>query len=170
MILIEETDPRFRYDESTLPNAGFGCFAKQLIKKGDWLEVMGVMVRQGSVTDLCTHYARRYKFAGTKADAKIVPMGWAALVNHTNDKTLQNCEIRHIRGLKKRSEHSSEIVYYFLRDVQPGEEVIGNYGDQIGGEVQQTLENVGYAEANKADWDLFLSYDLYDLKRLCDLL
>lgn len=170
MIFIEETDTRFYIDKSTLPNAGYGLFAKVKIKKGDWLEVIGVMVKKGGIADQCTHYAKRYKFAGTKDDSKIVPMGYAGIINHTADPVLQNMELTCERGLSKRSEHSSEVVYKTLRDIEPGEELLGNYGENIGKEIEKVANNISYHETMKSDWEMFLSYNLYDLKRLTDLL
>ena len=143
MILIDDNDDRFYIDKSTLPNAGWGLFAKKVIKKGDWVEVLGVMVKSGSVTDLyCTAYAKRYKFAGSKPDTKIVPMGYAGIINHTDDPSLLNVNLTKIPGLKKRSEHSSEIVYHAIRDIQPNEELLGNYGEQIGRELEEITKNM----------------------------
>ena len=54
MIFVEETDTRFYIKESTLRNAGYGCFTNTLLKKGDWLEIIGVYVKKGrSVYPLC---------------------------------------------------------------------------------------------------------------------
>ncbi len=167
MITIEENDERFYIDSSTLPNAGYGLFAKVPIKAGDWLEVMGVMVKKGGVADTCTHYAKRYKFAGSKGDAKIVPMGYAGIVNHI-DGERQNVEIRRIPGLNKRNVNSSEVVYYFIKDVEVGEEILGNYGEQVGEEVKKLVEASDYVEKNKKDWEEFLEFNLYDLRRLVE--
>lgn len=166
MIIIEENDTRFYSDHSTLPGAGLGCFAKELIKKGDYLEVIGVMVKKGGVADKCTHYAMRYKFAGSKLDTKIIPLGFAGLVNHTDDKLLQNVEIRNVRGLQKRSLDASEIVYMAIRDILPGEEVLGNYGEIIDIEIKKIAENQRFYDKNRLDWEKFVSYNLYGLAEL----
>lgn len=170
MIFVEENDDRFYIDNSTLPNAGFGLFAKEKIQKGDWLEVIGIMVKKGGIADKCTHYANRYKFAGTKDDAKIVPMGYAGIINHTDDLKLKNVELTCIRGLSKRSQHSSEIVYQAIRDIEPGEELLGNYGNYLSKRLEQTNDNLDFHKKIKTDWDDFLKHDLYNLKKICTIL
>lgn len=175
MIFVEEDDTRFYIDKSTLSNAGWGLFAKEKIKKDDWLEVIGVMVKSGGVADQCTHYARRYKFAGMNfagmnKDAKIVPMGYAGIINHTNDPAKLNMKLTTERGLSKRSQHASGVIYKALRDIEPGEELLGNYGEEIGREVDNMVSNVSYHDEIKNDWEVFLGYNLYDLKRLTELL
>lgn len=170
MIFVEETDTRFYIDKSTLPNAGYGLFAKVKIPKDDWLEVIGVMVKKGGIADQCTHYAKRYKFAGSKDNSKIVPMGYAGIINHTADTSLQNMELICEQGLSKRSEHASEVIYRTLRDIEPGEELLGNYGEDIGKEVEKIASNISHHDATKSDWETFIGYNLYDLKRLTDLL
>ena len=170
MITIEEIDDRFYIEKSNLPHAGYGCFAKTLMKKGDWLEIIGVLVKTDSVADECTHYAKRYKFMGSKKGYKIVPMGLGGLVNHTDERAMQNVQLTCIPGLAKRSEHSSEVVYQALRDIKPGEELLGYYGDQINSEIEKNITNLSYVEENRADWQKFLSFDLYHLKCLEEIL
>lgn len=170
MLIFEEHDKRFYVDKSTLPDAGYGLFANVPLKSGDWLEVMGVMVKKGSISDLCTHYARRYKFRGSKGDASIIPLGYAGIVNHSSDSEIRNCVLTNIPGLSKRSEHSSEVVYQFTRDIMIGEEIIGDYGAVAGGEAEKIAENYSVVKENSKDWGEFLSYNLYDLPRLCNLL
>jgi SET domain-containing protein len=157
MEIIEETDNRFYIAKSTLPNAGFGVFAKEAIKKDDWLEVIGVMVKKGGIADQCTNYASKYKFASSKFDAKIIPIGYAGIINHTTDPILQNMDLVRVKGLRKRSPHASEIIYKAIRDIEPGEELLGNYGEQIGQEIEKVSE-----------WETFLDYNLYNLKTLID--
>lgn len=172
MYIIEETDTRFYIDKSTLPNAGLGCFAKELIKKNDFLEIIGVMVRNGSIADKCTHYAMRYKFAATlKKEAKIVPLGYGGMVNHTDDPYLQNVQLAYLdRGRTKRSEHSTQAAYLALRDIQPGEELLGNYGEDVGREIEKFNENVDQINNEKYKWERFLKHNLYGLKDLIDSL
>ena len=95
MIIFEENDDRFYVKESTVNRAGKGLFAAKEIKKNSWLEITGVLVERGSVADDCTYYANAYKFAanvvrkGDKVDVGqfvIVPMGYAGIVNHTDEK------------------------------------------------------------------------------------
>lgn len=164
MIFVEENDLRFYISKSNLPNAGYGCFAKDFLKKQDWLEIIGIYVKTGGIADLCTHYAERYKFAGSsKMNAKIVPVGFAALINHSNNINLVNCTITYIPGLNKRSEHTGQVVYMFNRDILPGEELIGNYGENIGPTVDKMSENFSFIEENKQDVEEFLSFNLYGL-------
>lgn len=162
MFIIEETDTRFYVEKSTLPHAGLGCFTTGPLKKGDWLEVIGVQVKSGSVADDCTHYAKRYKFLASDKDYKIVPMGYGGMVNHTDNGANQNVELVRI-NLPGRG---PEIVYQALRDIEPGEELLGYYGDQINTEIEKNVANLSYVEQNQADWAKFLSYDLYHLKCL----
>jgi len=162
MFTIEETDNRFYVDQSTISEAGLGCFAKVPVKKNDYLEVIGPQVKIGSPADDCTHYAKRYKFLAADKNYKIVPMGFAAMVNHTNDKNKQNVELVciPIPGRDKT------VVYQALRDIEPGEELLGYYGDQINAEIEKTVASLGYVKQHKTDWQEFLSYDLYHLKCL----
>ena len=168
MIIIDETDTRFYIEKSTIPDAGLGLFAKEFIKKGDWLEVIGVMVKNNSISDRCTYYAHHYKFLGAKLDAKIVPMGYAGIINHTSNKQKQNMQLTHIRGLSKRSQHSSEIVYQALRDIMPGEELLGNYGDKMAASIDKLFAVKN--EQNISEWERFLAFNLYDLPRILETL
>jgi len=171
MIFVEETDTRFELKESTLPNAGWGCFAKEHLKRGDWLEIIGVYVTVGGLADQCTHYAKRYKFAGNpKKNAKIVPMGFGGMVNHSNDPNQQNCQLEFVPGLNRRSEHSGQVVYRFIRDILPGEEVIGNYGPDIDQEIKKVNENIIFVDSNRSEIDRFLTFQLYDLHNVVDKL
>lgn len=107
---------------------------------------------------------------GTDKNYKIVPMGYGGMVNHTNDRTLQNVQLTRIRGLKKRSEHSSEVVYELIKDIEPGKELLGYYGDEMNAEIEKNVTNVSFAEETQADWAKFLSYGLYHLQYLEEVL
>lgn len=171
MNFVEEKDNRFYLSKSTIPNAGLGCFAKVRIKAGDWLEIIGVYVRKGSTADDCTYYAKRYKFAGSpKFDAKIVPMGFGGMVNHTSDRKIQNVALEYCPGLSKRSEHCGQVIYRFLRDVEPGEELVGNYGPQVGPETDWLGKNAAHLSTETEDWQVFLAHNPYGLKDLIDSL
>ncbi len=168
MIFVEETDNRYYIKESTLPNAGWGCFASTLLKKGDWLEIIGVYVKKGGIADQCTHYAKRYKFAGSpKMNAKILPMGYAAIVNHTEDPNLQNCALEYVAGLSKRSDHSGQVIYRFIRDILPDEELLGNYGPDIAEEIKKITTTTGFTDSNKIEIERFLKFNLYNLSEIC---
>lgn len=171
MNFIEETDTRFYIKESTIPNAGYGCFANTFLKKGDWLEVIGVYVKTGGMADKCTHYAWRYKFAGSpKKNAKIVPMGFGGIVNHTEDPNLQNCKLEYVAGLNRRSQDSGQIIYRFIRDIIPDEELIGNYGSDIGEEIKKMNTNFDFLDNNIDEINRFLKLGLYDTKIIVDKL
>lgn len=171
MNFVEETDLRFYIKESTLPNAGWGCFAKEYLKSGDWLEIIGVYVKTGGLADQCTHYAKRYKFAGSpKHNAKIVPMGFGGIVNHSDDPNQQNCRLEYVAGLNRRSEHSGQVVYRFIRDILPDEELIGNYGPNVGEEIKKMNTNVDFLGNNIEEINRFLKTGLYDLPSIVDKL
>ncbi len=164
MYVVDEVDTRFCIKTSTLPNAGLGCFAKELIPKGEYLEVIGILVRCNSAADHCTHYANRYKFAAReKFTCYIVPMGYGGMVNHTDDKEKQNVEMRWVKNLPKRSQHAGEIVYMALRDIEEGEELLGNYGDAVGKEVQWLADKTKIFDKEEKVWQSFLEYNLYNL-------
>lgn len=165
MINIEEKDLRFYIGESTQPNAGRGLFASVDIKKGDHLEVIGIMVDKDSVSDECTSYANAFKFAANYSDSyqkHIIPMGYGGIVNHANDKKDQNVEIRYV---KKNSENI--CVYYFLRDVKKGEEILGDYGDGWKN-LNIWAQQIGFdsQEEDIKDWISFLDLGLYNLGKL----
>lgn len=170
MNFIEEEDNRFFIKESTIPNAGLGCFAKEDLKKGDWLEVIGAYVKKGSAADVCTSYAKRYKFAGSPTlDAKIVPFGYAGMVNHSDDPTLRNCELIFDKKRLKRSQHAGQVFYLFIKDIAAGEELIGNYGPDVGSEIDKISQYANYVTSQKDEIEEFLSYNLYSLKNLFHL-
>lgn len=60
MILVKENDDRFYIKKSNIPDAGLGVFASKDISKGEFIEIIGVMVEKDSVADLCTHYSNNY--------------------------------------------------------------------------------------------------------------
>ena len=171
MNLVEESDTRFYVKKSTIPTAGLGCFTKTFLKKSDWLEIIGVYVKTGGIADECTNYAKRYKFAGNpKMSAKIVPMGYGGIVNHSDDFNLQNCRLEYVSGLNKRSEHSGQVIYRFIRDILPDEELIGNYGPDIGEEINKYNINVGFVDDNSNEIKRFLKFDLYETNAIFDKL
>ena len=153
MMVFEETDERFYIAKSILPYAGLGVFAKVKLPQNSFIEVTGVAVKVGGLAEQCTHYADAYTF-GAAGNLRIIPLGFAGIINHTNDSKLQNAEL--IRLLDhKPSQHALDVVYRFIRDIEPGEEIIGHYGEKRGEQVQE-----------ECDWYTFLSYDFYGMKRL----
>ncbi len=169
LILLEETDTRFYIAESKIPNAGYGCFTKEYLKKGDWLEVIGVYVSIGSISDECTHYAKRYKFLGSpKMNYKIIPMGYGAMVNHSDNSSIRNCQISYMPGISKRNQNAGQVVYLFTRDILPDEEIVGNYGVNVGKEIEKLSNNLAFLNDNTTEIDRFLENNLYGMKEIVE--
>lgn len=173
MIIFEENDDRFYVKESTVNRAGKGLFAAKEIKKNSWLEITGVLVERGSVADDCTYYANAYKFAanvvrkGDKVDVGqfvIVPMGYAGIVNHSDNEKNQNVEIRYLGDeYTKKSLHSDKAVYWFLRDVKKDEEILGHYGQGWNKVLNWVQETHDKTHVEQKDWEKFLGFNLYNL-------
>ena len=87
MPTLEEVDHRFYVGESTIPGAGRGLFARQPLRVGDRLEVIGCLVESGSAADSCTHYADEHKFR--VGDRLLVPFGFGGIVNHSVDGNME---------------------------------------------------------------------------------
>ena len=165
IIFLNEKDDRFYIAESTQPGAGRGLFAARDIEEGENLEVIGVAVESGSVSDVCTSYADSYKFAADYSDSysqHIIPMGYAGIVNHANEEKDKNVEIRYIsKGGKKT------CVYKFLRRVSKGEEILGDYGEGWRGLADWSKKVNSAADASEEEeWLSFLDLGLYNLGRL----
>jgi hypothetical protein len=126
-----------------------------------------VLVTENGARLVQTRTPRTYKFLGTTEDMKIIPMGYAALINHADDPAHQNLFITRRRGLQKRSPPASEMVYEALRDIAPGEELLRHYGDKIDAAIKRDLaeirQNTAYQEQTRDDWQVFLRFDLYGL-------
>jgi len=157
MIFVEEKDKRFYLAPSKIKDAGMGVFASEDISKESFLEILGIMVDVGSVADNCTEYAKNYKFAANfadKYDRHIIPVGFGAIVNHTDDKEFQNVELRYIKH-SSQNPAAGAAVYYFTKDVKKDEEILGNYGQQF--MLKMTEDKY---------WQMFLDLELYNLKQL----
>jgi len=172
MMLVEETDTRFYIKESTIPNAGSGLFAKEPLKKDDFLEVIGIQVPKNGESDKCTHYAGNYKFAAQQKpgfDRLVIPLGYAGMINHTDDKSKQNVEMTNINHSVRNSAGSS-LVYQFMRDIEKDEELLGSYGAEWAHILDWAAKNSKTddqkAQLVKTDWETLLSYDLYNLNDL----
>jgi hypothetical protein len=175
MILFEENDDRFYIKESTLQNAGKGVFASRDISKDEYLPISGVMVKRDSDADQCTYFFNSYKFAanvkrcGDMVDIGenvIVPLGFAAIVNHINDQR-QSVEIRYVGDqFPQKSSHSGKAVYWFIRDVKKDEEIFGNYGKGWNDVLNWANDVRSTNQIEKQDWEKFILIDLYGLKEL----
>lgn len=165
MILVSESDDRFYISDSTQPDAGRGLFAARDIAEGEHLEVVGVMVDRDSPADLCTAYADAFKFAADYEGSytrHIIPMGYAGIINHANDRKDQNVEIRHV-GKAGRT----KCVYHFIRGVSKGEEILGDYGEGWKGLAEWSGAVNGSAdESEEREWLSFLGRGLYNLDKL----
>lgn len=165
MFLIEEKDDRFKIGLSTQPKAGRGLFALKDIKKGDYIEVLGVIVEKGSPADLCTQYAESYKFAADYKESytgHVIPMGYAALVNHANDRSQQNVEIKYIN-----KDGRPLCVYMFTRDVVAGVEILGDYGEDWNLMTEWSRKtNESSDQSEEDEWMSFLNLGLYKLDLL----
>jgi hypothetical protein len=200
MNVVEETDNRFYIDKSTVPNGGMGCFAKVKINRGDYLEVIGVLVKCEATSDICTHYANAYKFAAEPEKEfvhALIPMGYGAMVNQADNKSSQNVSLTHLpeevrcqhcngegkirnvhfavvctfcggRGkgrIVPRNANGGRVVYVALRDILPGEELLGNYNKKVG---KLVMEGRSWSKEDKEEWENFLKLGLYGLHVLCE--
>lgn len=168
MIFLEETDTRFYLDQSTQPHAGKGVFAAKPIKAGDYLEIVGVFVKVGSIADKCTEYADTFKFAGDygeKYDRHIVPMGLAGMVNHANNPEDQNVEIRYLQH-SPRNRNAGKAVYYFVKSIDKGQEVLANYGHNWSERMEWVTSAESLADQVDEEWETFLDHNLYNLGAL----
>ena len=86
-MLIAETDQRFYISRSTIPNAGNGVYAAIDLPAGAMLEVIGVHIEPGSITDACTAWADEYKIRFH--DILIIPTGFAGMINHSSEPNLR---------------------------------------------------------------------------------
>ncbi len=112
---MNELDNRFYLKQSTVPGAGLGVFARASLSKGDCLEVMGVRVKPASVADACSAFADRHKFV--HADQLIIPLGFAGMVNHSDQPNM----VRHEQGGK--------LFLKALRDIAVDEELFHAYNE-----------------------------------------
>jgi hypothetical protein len=170
MNFVEETDLRFALMPSTIENAGMGCFAAVDLKKGDYIEVIGVYVKKGGIADKCTAYATRYKFNGhDNQEANIVPMGYGGMINHTPDTAKQNVKLEFARGLARRSNDAGQVIYRFTRDIPAGEELLGYYGDHKEAELQWMNKGASYHDREGGAWKEFIELDYYNLGLLAKI-
>jgi len=113
-MLIDEGDDRFYVTDSTLPGAGRGLFTKVPLRKGERLEVIGVIVRRDSASDRCTHFCDQHKFR-IGENKLLVPLGFGGMVNHSPAPNLQKVF------------DGDRLFLEALRDLQADEEVFFTY-------------------------------------------
>jgi hypothetical protein len=114
-LFADETDDRFELRPSTVPGAGLGVFAKVDLPEGATLDVIGVLIRRESLTDLCTHFADHHKFR--LGDKLLIPLGLGGLVNHSSDPNLEKI----IDG--------DRVFFRAMRLISAGEELFFRYPD-----------------------------------------
>jgi len=161
--VYKENDDRFYIDDSTIKHAGKGLFAKKKIIKGERLMISGALVERGTCTDTCTTYANCYKFGASIENDEcgkyvIVPLGFAALVNHAEVVEKQNVEIKYFGNY--------EIAYVFMQDVEANQEILGNYGESWNSMIQWSHKQLENIKVEKKTWEKFLDLNLYDLGEL----
>ena len=148
-MVFEESDDRFYIGWSSIKNAGRGVFAAKRILAGDKLLITGVLVDVNSEAQVTTAFLNRYKFAAYpeiidgvvhQGRYSICPLGYAAIVNHTSNKKLQNVEIRYSEeDLSLQNKYADRAYYCFLRDVEKDEEILGRYGESVIGFIDNTV-------------------------------
>jgi hypothetical protein len=115
-MIVDETDDRFYIAESTIAGAGLGLFTTHALVAGERFEVIGALVRSGSVSDRCTRFADHYKVR--LADGLLlVPLGYGSLVNHSPTPNLEKV----IEGHR--------VFFRALRSIAAGEELYFTYSD-----------------------------------------
>ena len=114
-MILDERDERFYAAPSTVPGAGQGLFARIPLKAGDRLEVIGVLMPQGSASDRYTVFADEYKVRC--GDYLLIPCGIAALANHSAKPNLAKM----VEG--------DTVFLELLRDVEAGEELCFAYSE-----------------------------------------
>jgi hypothetical protein len=121
-MIIDSTfdkDDRFSILPSTIPKAGFGLFAKKEIKKDERLYVHGIRMDLNEDINICTGYARNYKFADPRDSKKcIMPINYAGMVNQSLE--LKNADI---------ANDGDNLYFEFIRDIHKDEEIFTHYGD-----------------------------------------
>ena len=113
----EEKDNRFYIYKSKETNGGNGLYASCNLKKGDFLEIIGVIAKNEE-TKRCIDYTKNYVFM-TKEGEWLAPTGYGGIVNHASNPSNQNAKITYIEDM---------VAYKFTRDIAKGEEILGCYG------------------------------------------
>ena len=92
-------------------------FSKRYLAEGERLEVLGVLVAAGSVSDACTRYADCYKFR--VGDHLLIPFGFGGIVNHSRNPNLMKVI------------DDQKVYLRTTRPIHAGEELFFTYGDEF---------------------------------------
>jgi hypothetical protein len=111
--LFSEDDDRFSIDQSTIPGAGVGLFAREPLAQGDRLEVIGALIRADTPADACTAYANRHKFR--VGAFLLIPLGYGGLVNYADPPNM------------KKVVEGQRVYLQALRPIAKGEELFFLY-------------------------------------------
>ncbi len=112
-MILSESEDHFYIGPSTIPEAGQGLFASVPLAEGDQFEVMGVLIRAGSISDECSHYADAYKFRVGKF--LLLPLGFGGMVNHSRRPNL------------KKVLEGPRVYLRALSQIKKGEELLFTY-------------------------------------------
>ena len=90
---------------------GHGCFATELIKKDEIVEICKVLPIRGA--QVFTDYA----WLDTRTMRRVLALGYGSLYNHSFEPNIQ------------RHSHGDEFFKFIaLRDIEEGEEILVSYG------------------------------------------
>jgi hypothetical protein len=119
---VAETDERFYAAPSAISGAGEGLFARVPLRTGDRLRVIGVVIPRDSVSDTCTSFADSYKLR--IGNALLIPVGWAAKVNHSDDPNVA------------KTIEDGEMYLEAIRPIAIDEEIVFRYHDYARGRLK----------------------------------
>ena len=104
------------------PVHGWGVFAKQDIKSGEFIEecpVLTLPILKGDVTPLLIDYRFNWP-QGDEWEEQVVALGFGSLYNHSNNSNAAWIS----------SDARKCFIFYATRDIKEGEEIFVWYGDE----------------------------------------
>lgn len=130
MIKIEEIDERFEVKKSTLGNK-VGLFSTIEIKKGDYLEIVGVMVDVAEVCHICTsNYNKIAAEPRSEFCHVVIPCGYAAAINKADLPSRQNVAVTHLpKEIIPKNANAGRAIFMAIRDIESGEEILDGCKD-----------------------------------------
>lgn len=115
-----EVPQKIYVDDSRMPNAGRGVFAKEGIAEGELIEqcpVVALMDRKDRDRLRKTGLVNYYFLWGEKRDHAAVCLGWGAVYNHSFEPNAR---------FEKMIE-DGRMDFFALREIRAGEEITVNY-------------------------------------------